>query len=267
MGCSLVSLADTHSLVTQCRDTGNGYHIVGRVYGSGDVEMSAIKLATDDQIRCGGGAKRKNQDKSQMNKSTLNKSAARARTTIRRKILSIEADHMVTFTFKENLKDIDEAWRVYAKFIRLMQKKHNGKFQYVCVPEFQKRGAVHFHVAVVGFQNVKLLRALWLKASGEYGGNIDVTAPISRKGKKIKEPKKIANYISKYITKTDSVAFDKKKFSTGGKIKLPESLTGWLALGLPLESVLGDMLKSLTHKQMDKIVFIESYFDITYIST
>ena len=51
----------------------------------------------------------------------------------------------ITLTFAENLGNIDLAnkkfniWRTYIKRLK-------KDFKYVCVPEFQKRGAVHYHL-------------------------------------------------------------------------------------------------------------------------
>lgn len=55
-----------------------------------------------------------------------------------------------TFTFAENITDIDEAnkkfknWR--DSFTRYLKKKYDIEFKYLGVPEFQKRGAVHYHL-------------------------------------------------------------------------------------------------------------------------
>lgn len=51
----------------------------------------------------------------------------------------------ITLTFADNVKDIVEAnkkfniWRTYIKRFKV-------NFKYVCVPEYQKRGAVHYHL-------------------------------------------------------------------------------------------------------------------------
>ena len=55
-----------------------------------------------------------------------------------------------------------------------------GEFVHIVVEERQNRGAIHFHVAVVGFQDVKLIRRIWLPIVGE--GNIDVQYRGGKKG-------------------------------------------------------------------------------------
>ncbi|OZY85134.1 hypothetical protein CBP51_18555 [Cellvibrio mixtus] len=99
-----------HPLITPGRDTGNGYAISCRYYPCDEVEVTAIQLGYEDSLKRGGGAKRKTDSKESMDAPTLAKSCARARTTVRRKALSMQADRMLTLTFKDNLEDIDVAW-------------------------------------------------------------------------------------------------------------------------------------------------------------
>ncbi|MGM9458151.1 rolling circle replication-associated protein, partial [Lacticaseibacillus rhamnosus] len=51
----------------------------------------------------------------------------------------------VTFTFAENVKDIDQANREWKKFVQRLRRRY-GDFKYLSVIEFQKRGAVHYHM-------------------------------------------------------------------------------------------------------------------------
>lgn len=56
----------------------------------------------------------------------------------------------ITLTFAENVTDIKKANRIFANWRTRIQKKmlkeYKKDFLYVCVPEFQKRGAVHYHL-------------------------------------------------------------------------------------------------------------------------
>jgi hypothetical protein len=67
---------------------------------------------------------------------------------------------------------------------------------YVAVLERQQRGALHPHLAVKGFQDVRLLRRCWYKIVGNGQGQVNVRGP--RAGS---SPVKLARYISKYISK------------------------------------------------------------------
>ncbi len=67
---------------------------------------------------------------------------------------------------------------------------------YVAVLECQKRGAIHPHLAVHGFQDIRLLRRCWYKIVGNAQGQVNVKGP--RPGS---SPVKLARYLSKYISK------------------------------------------------------------------
>lgn len=65
----------------------------------------------------------------------------------------------LTLTFGENITDIDRANYEFTKFIKRLNyhcfgtKKANLK--YTCVIEFQKRGAIHYHVIIYNMPYVK----------------------------------------------------------------------------------------------------------------
>ena len=264
--CPHSSLSESHGLITRNRDTGNSYYLIARQYPSDDVEITALKLDTEDQLRKGGGAKRKSKDKTVMDESTLRKSQQRARIQVRRKLMSFDADRMLTLTFKENLTDIDDAWKVFKYFNKLMKFRYRDKWAYVAVPEFQKRGAVHFHLAVSGFYSVSTIRRLWLRACGQYLGNIDITSP-RKFGKNSWNPKRLSNYLSKYMTKNESVDFNKKRYSSGGEIIVPPAVNGWIALGVSIVQIMRQVIESATRKSIRTVVEIENYYPINYLST
>ena len=126
-----------------------------------------------------------------------NEKRARARATgeIRRKCLSIGADHLVTLTYRDNVEDRE---RVLTDLERLRRMLSRGGYSmpYVAVLECQKRGAIHPHLAVRGFQDIRLLRRCWYKIVGKAQGQVNVKGP--RPGT---SPVKRARYLSKYISK------------------------------------------------------------------
>jgi len=126
-----------------------------------------------------------------------NEKRARARATgeIRRKCLSIGADHLVTLTYRDNVEDRE---RVMTDLDRLRRMLSRGGYSmpYVAVLECQKRGAIHPHLAVRGFQDIRLLRRCWYKIVGKAQGQVNVKGP--RPGT---SPVKLARYLSKYISK------------------------------------------------------------------
>lgn len=260
------SLSEYHPLITPGRDTGNGHYISARKFPTGDVELTSIQLSHEDSLRRGGGAKRKNNEKTEMEEVVLHKSITRARTMVRRKLLSMGADRLLTLTFRENVTDDQLAWDRFKYFNKLMRWRYGDRWTYVAVPEYQKRGAVHFHLAISGFYHANTVRRLWSRAVGKLGGNIDITSP--RKAQKNSwNPKRIANYLSKYITKSESTDFNRRRYSSGGKIEVPQPLTGWLALGASTTSVLWSAVEKMTRKPVREYWESEGYFDIIFIST
>lgn len=256
-----------HPLITQDRETGNAHYITCRHYPeAGHVEISAIKLEAGEDLRRGGGARRKHKDKSEMDELTLNKSISRSRTNIRRKTIAMNADRLLTLTFRENVTDPDEAWECFKVFCKLMRFRYRDRFQYVAVPEEQKRGAIHFHLALSGYYGVNAVRRFWLKACGDRQGNIDITSP-HKFGKKSWNPRRIARYISKYISKSETVDFNKRRYSTGGKIQLPDPQKGWLALGMPVVQILRQVIEKFTRNQIECVWESAEGYGLIYCST
>jgi hypothetical protein len=122
------------------------------------------------------------------------RAARRARSTIRKKVLSFGLDHLLTLTYRDNVTDFDQASADLARFVRLVKGKNDG-FPYVAVPEKQARGAWHWHLAVKGRQDVNQLRHLWRKTVGE--GNIDVQQPRGGQNRRVT----LVSYLSKYLSK------------------------------------------------------------------
>jgi hypothetical protein len=264
---------DPSGLITPGRDTGSGFHLSARSYPTGDVELSAIRLNPDDSLRRGGGAKRKNSTKKQMDPVTLEKSVKRSRTTVRRKCLALQADRMLTLTFRDNVTDLSDAWKCLKYFTKLMRWRYGDQWAYIAVPERQKRGAVHFHLAIRGFYNVRTLRRLWLRAAGHREGNIDITSP-RKHGHNDWNPSLIAAYLAKYMgkgmsedDKYEDGGFNKKRYSSGGGIVVPAPINGWLAIGAATHSVLHRVVENMTRKDVRNFNESKGYFDIIYIST
>lgn len=236
-----------------------------------------MSITSEDRFRKGGGAKRKAKAKPAeeradldvddlMEEATLRKSQQRAKTTVRRKLLTFQADRMLTLTFRDNVTDVNDAWTCFKYFSKLMRWRFGEKWVYVSVPERQKRGAIHFHLAIRGFYHANTVRRLWLRAVGHRGGNVDITSP-KQHGKNSWNPRRIAQYLTKYLTKQETVAFNKRRYSSGGDIVIPEPRIGWLAYGLPMHLVLRDILYSISRKTPQTEWEAKGYFDVIYAST
>lgn len=248
------------------RDTGKGWYTKVLTFNSGDVECISMRLDSDQALRKGGGAKRDNEKKSDMSDIVLLKSQARAKKQVRYKSMMMNSDRMLTLTYRENITDLTKAWEDLKAFSRKMKAEYQDDWQYICVPEFQKRGAVHFHMAISGFFPVNKVRKFWRDIVGE--GNIDITSPRSI-GKNTWNPKRIALYLAKYITKNDSVEFNKRRYSSTN-IPNPPFVTGWLpiTIGLSIDVYLSRIIRTLSNREpVDFYQTDESYFPLIIVST
>lgn len=120
---------------------------------------------------------------------------ARAKGEIRRKCLAINADHMVTLTYRENIENREQVLRDLDR-LRRMLARCGYPMPYVAVLECQQRGAIHLHLGVKGFQDVRFLRRCWYKIVGKGQGQVNVKGP--RPGS---SPVKLARYLAKYVSK------------------------------------------------------------------
>ena len=144
------------------------YHYDGKVVVSGYIieiyryERGVFKGYVNERGRAGNGFVTDEQREKNREVSLM-----RARRDLRR-IVNANIDQwgddvtckFVTLTFKDNVKDVDLANYEFKKFIqRLNYEVYGGKcneLKYTVVPEFQKRGAVHYHVI---FYNLPFIKA------------------------------------------------------------------------------------------------------------
>lgn len=136
----------------------------------------------------------------------------------------------VTLTFKENLKDIEYANKCFNSF-RTYIKKLKNDFKYVAVPEFQKRGAVHYHLLTnIDYNDLNLLsqeeKKLYNRSSKKWqvGKNIIGWSKGFSLVKTI-ENVNIVAYISKYMTKDiDNRLWGKRRYYYSQSLIKPETI-------------------------------------------
>jgi len=193
--------------------------IRGRNFGEGQVEVTAVR--TDRYIGAQGmnlmpKAKR---GESLNSDDNLMDSAKRAKQQVRMRCKAIQADRMITLTYREN---VTEKARLKKDFDALRRRLARlGQFHYVAAPERQKRGAWHLHVAVKGRQNYRLLRSIWQSIVGVGNGQVNVRNPFKEKGLR----HKLAGYLAKYITKDyQEHELNEKRYWTSRGIVVPENM-------------------------------------------
>jgi len=95
-----------------------------------------------------------------------------------------------TLTYHRNEQDIPTAYDDFKYFIKKIRRKTGVKVQYVAVPEFQDRGAIHFHIIFFNlpFVPVHQFQSWW----GHGTTNIQACKNLSATSK----------YLLKYFTKS-----------------------------------------------------------------
>jgi len=210
---------------TNCDESGEvplpAYRLLFRNYGEGDAEAT-VTIATIPRNRSKGhGAPSKATDP-RRTVENMQRAQQRAKTTIRRSIMAAKLDHLLTLTYRDNEQDRERAWSDFTRFARLVRDTLKPfSWPYVAVLEFQKRGAIHFHVAVSGFQKVELLRSIWHHViGGGERGNIDVQFFRGRRSQ-------LARYLAKYLSK--DIGDEKQKgthrYKRSRGIQVPATLT------------------------------------------
>ena len=135
----------------------------------------------------------------------------------------------ITLTFADNIRNIEEANRVFNSF-RTYIKRLKSDFKYVCVPEFQKRGAVHYHLLTnINYNDDTLLckeeKKLWNKKGKkwEIGKNIVGWNRGYSLAKDINSTNtNIIGYITKYLTKDiDNRLWGKRRYLYSQNLKKP----------------------------------------------
>ena len=136
----------------------------------------------------------------------------RARKNIKRLVnTNPQLNCFLTLTFAEEIKELKIANNIFNQFIKRITSKHPN-FEYLAVPEFQKKGRVHYHVickyALPDFKDELEKREYerWFAKTIWKNGFVNIK-PVNSKGD-------IGAYISKYLGKEmfDQRFFRKKKF-------------------------------------------------------
>lgn len=179
-----------------------------------------------DYHDCGRSFEASEEDKLSNREKVLN----RARRDVRRLInCNIEdCSKFVTLTFAENIVDLKVANYEFKKFRQKLERYLKHKLKYISIVEFQKRGAIHYHVVMFNVPYIKnsILKEIW--------GNGFVRI------NKIDNVDNVGAYVTKYMTKDcndDRLIGEKMYFTSRGlskpiEIKEKERVDN-LAVALP----------------------------------
>jgi hypothetical protein len=105
----------------------------------------------------------------------------------------------ITFTFKENILDLNKANYRFTKFIQRLNHSLSGQkksfLKYIVAVEFQKRGAVHYHAVFFNLPYRKKMKQLVQDTWSEGFVKVETVKSGVRD---------IGNYLTKYMTKEQS---------------------------------------------------------------
>jgi hypothetical protein len=185
-----------------------------------------------------------------------------AKKTTRYLVQQMQADRLLTLTYRDCVEDREKVKDDFTRFRRLVKEGWKGRpglinWRYVAVLELQQRGAYHIHIAVRGWQPVSFLRECWYRALGasidskgsETPGAINVTPPRDATGasrKKEWASVRLASYIVKYMAKTfGETSTEKNRYWRSKDIAAPVTYRHWL-MATNMEDAINELISHLS---------------------
>jgi len=258
------SVSVNSALFDKSEPSGPCYRIVIHDFGDGCVESVVIKQS-ERLPKPRKGRKRTSRTRDDMEPEHLARSISRARKSMRHKAMMMRADRMLTLTYRDMVTDLDLAYSHLATFERLCRKQW-GKFDFIAVPEYQKRGCLHFHIALNRFYSVGLLRHFWHKAIGSKGGNVDMTSP--RTGAQWNRVR-LCRYLSKYMSKSIGLqCIGRKRFTSSRGIPAPAKSVYFAPVGPDTFRLILRFIESFSGTSVRQFSLVPStIFQTWFIST
>lgn len=126
---------------------------------------------------------------------------------------------LMTLTMRD-IVDISDAYKLYTAFGRKLKKHYGDEIAWIAVPEFQKRGAVHFHVLLFNFHDSHIKSERRTRRMAGYWGHgfVDLV--------KTDGSEKLSGYLAKYMSKamSDHRLVGKRAYSASRNVLRPVSL-------------------------------------------
>lgn len=191
-----------------------------------------FKNLDHDGLLKGGGYSRKEES------VTAYKNLVRAKNNMARLVMTNYSKFktFITLTFSENLTDQKKANSIFNDWVSNLRKRVKTDFTYIAVPEFQKRGAVHYHVLTnIDYNDFSVLCKEEVKLYSPTSNDWQIGRSVMswKKGYSMakditSENYDIIGYMSKYMLKD----FDNRTFGT------QKYLRSRVGLDLPVEKFL-----------------------------
>jgi len=141
------------------------------------------------------------------------------RRIVQANLVGTENPTLITLTFVQPLAYV-ASYRALGLFLQRLRRRVGPSLRYIAVPEFQKRGAVHYHILMWGIpeyvqkneRTARYLQSIWLN------GFADLVVTNGHR--------RLARYLSKYMSKSllDSRICGKKAYFTSRNTLRPVPL-------------------------------------------
>jgi hypothetical protein len=138
---------------------------------------------------------------------TSNRSARNVRRLVNSNIE--KNSKFVTLTFEEDIRELKDANYIFKKFKQRLEYQLKINLKYLCVPEFTKKGRVHFHVI---FFNLPFIKNTTLGMIWGHG---------FIKINKIDNCDNVGSYVAKYMTKENEKLIEQKSYFTSRNLEKP----------------------------------------------
>lgn len=170
-------------------------------------------------------------------------SARRASMAFRRIVLAnlggLIKPIFLTLTYRENEGNLKERYSDFTDFCKALRYRYGSVFSYVAVPEFQVRGAVHFHMLVWGLQIKQIGQK---RRFPKNTIDCDFWSYGFIFAKETDGHERIASYLAKYMSKAflDSRLYGLKAYVASRNCKRPVVYSGGV-VGAVLDDWVGDV--------------------------
>jgi len=182
-----------------------------------------------------GSASVSSEEKQLVNTKTAHRARNKVRRLVNANITQWKDDEgnpstpfFVTLTFAENITDLKEAHKHFTDYTKrlnyLLFGINKSMIKYLAVPEFQKRGAVHYHIIYFNLPS-EIGMGEYERTSRQIAetwshGFVDVR-PITG------NYQKVAGYMTKYLNKAweDERLWNRKKYFASKGLKKPLHIT------------------------------------------
>lgn len=152
-------------------------------------------------------------DEKALKLSNIRRSISRARQSIQGYCKVNSFQWFITLTFSSdksvvsNRLNDDQTLKLFKKW-RKSVKRSFPEMIYLAVPEYHKKGGIHFHILVGGITAEQLKLSYFKTKHNKHGEPYDIFSVGSwsfgySTATKIRYPERVSSYICKYITKQD----------------------------------------------------------------